>query len=120
MLDPGGMQVKTDKEGRFRAAGLVPGQEYALWEANRLRPAGSPGILGETGKNKDLDDVTIDAGNREAIPIRPSDSSPSPLGERGARQAASGVRNRLKNLVPSPSRAPLLAEDSSRLRTGQT
>jgi hypothetical protein len=58
-----GVQVKTDKDGRFRAEGLVPGQKYDIWEANRARPGGVPGILVETGKDKDLGDVTIDAGN---------------------------------------------------------
>jgi RNA polymerase sigma factor (sigma-70 family) len=60
---PGGTQVKTDKEGRFRAAGLVPGQKYDLREANSVRPGGKPDIVVEPGKNKDLGDVTIDTGN---------------------------------------------------------
>jgi RNA polymerase sigma factor (sigma-70 family) len=52
-----GVQVKTDKDGRFRAEGLVPGQKYDLWEANRVRPGGVRDILVEPGKNKDLGDI---------------------------------------------------------------
>jgi RNA polymerase sigma factor (sigma-70 family) len=56
------VQVKTDKDGRFRATGLVPGQKYDLREANVQRPAGVPNVVVEPGKNKDLGDVTIDSG----------------------------------------------------------
>jgi protocatechuate 3,4-dioxygenase beta subunit len=63
LLLDGGEQVKTDKDGRFRAKGLVPGQKYDLYEANVMRPAGVRDVVVEPGKDKDLGDVTIDSGN---------------------------------------------------------
>jgi RNA polymerase sigma factor (sigma-70 family) len=58
-----GVQVKTDKEGRFRAEGLVPGQKYDIWEANTARPGSVRNVLVESGKDKNLGEVTIDSGN---------------------------------------------------------
>jgi protocatechuate 3,4-dioxygenase beta subunit len=50
--------VTTDKGGRFRAAGLVPGQEYWVWD-----PGGLPRVFArvrvEPGKLKDLGDVKM-------------------------------------------------------------
>jgi protocatechuate 3,4-dioxygenase beta subunit len=50
--------VKTDKDGLFRIEGLVPGQRYHLW-ANQT--PGNVQIVVESGKNKDLADVVLDA-----------------------------------------------------------
>jgi len=65
LYGPGGVQVKTDKDGRFRADGLVPGQKYDLMPRDRsLRLTGSAtDIVVESGKDKDLGDVTADSGN---------------------------------------------------------
>src|SRR5205823_6428780 len=61
LIGPGGVQVKTDKEGRFRAEGLVPGQKYILsWVNRRPQLRGiARGIVVEPAKNKDLGDITI-------------------------------------------------------------
>src|SRR5262249_52162017 len=48
--------VVTDKEGRFRAEGLVPGQEYHLARAGPLTTLAG-GVTVEPGKDKDLGDV---------------------------------------------------------------
>jgi RNA polymerase sigma factor (sigma-70 family) len=64
LLGPGGVQVKTDKEGRFRADGLVPGQKYDLVPLKQLRIVGpKDAIVVEPGKDKDLGDVTLESGN---------------------------------------------------------
>jgi RNA polymerase sigma factor (sigma-70 family) len=63
MEGPGGVQVKTGKDGRFLAEGLVPGQKYDLLAANRARSGGlRQGVVVESGKDKDLGDLTIDLG----------------------------------------------------------
>jgi protocatechuate 3,4-dioxygenase beta subunit len=53
-----GRSVLTDKEGRFRAVGLVPGQEYWVWE-----PGGFPRVFArvvlEPGQNKDMGDIKL-------------------------------------------------------------
>jgi RNA polymerase sigma factor (sigma-70 family) len=49
--------VVTDKEGRFRAEGLVPGLTYYVMRAGRLTTLGTVSV--EPGKNKDMGDVTI-------------------------------------------------------------
>jgi hypothetical protein len=50
--------VTTDKEGRFRAEGLVPGQEYWVWQ-----PGGKPRVFAtvvvEPGKDKDMGDIQM-------------------------------------------------------------
>jgi RNA polymerase sigma factor (sigma-70 family) len=58
---PGGRDAKTDKDGRFRVEGLVPGQKY------RLSPANLPGaqmhlevLVVESAKTSDLGQITID------------------------------------------------------------
>jgi RNA polymerase sigma factor (sigma-70 family) len=64
LLGPGGTQVRTDKEGRFRAEGLVPGQKYDLSPAHQPRArGGAHNIVVEPGKTKDLGNLTIDTGN---------------------------------------------------------
>jgi protocatechuate 3,4-dioxygenase beta subunit len=64
LMGPGGVQVKTDKDGRFRAEGLVPGQKYNLSPASSSvsLPGGGPQIVVESGKNKELGDVTAGSG----------------------------------------------------------
>jgi RNA polymerase sigma factor (sigma-70 family) len=60
---PGGVQVKTGKDGRFLADGLVPGQKYDLLAANRARGGGlRSSVVVESGKDKDLGDLTLDSG----------------------------------------------------------
>jgi RNA polymerase sigma factor (sigma-70 family) len=58
---PGGFQVKTDKDGRFRAEGLVPGQPYTLTRetANIVDTALPRGVVVEPGKKKDLGDLVV-------------------------------------------------------------
>jgi RNA polymerase sigma factor (sigma-70 family) len=55
----GGLQITTDKEGRFRLEGLVPGVSYTI-----MRPKVAATVLVEvvveSGKNKDLGDLKID------------------------------------------------------------
>jgi RNA polymerase sigma factor (sigma-70 family) len=49
--------VVTDKEGRFRAEGLVPGPTYYVMRAGPLTTLGAVSV--EPGKNKDMGDVKI-------------------------------------------------------------
>jgi hypothetical protein len=61
---PGGVQAKTDKEGRFRADGLVPGQKYDLVPLKQSRIVGrKDAIVVEPGKDKDLGDISLESGN---------------------------------------------------------
>ncbi len=64
LIGPGGVQVTTDKDGRFRADGLVPGQKYNLSPASRTMHVarGGPVIVVESGKDKKLGDVTVESG----------------------------------------------------------
>jgi RNA polymerase sigma factor (sigma-70 family) len=64
LMGPGGVQVKTDEAGRFRAEGLVPGQKYSLSPAPRSLDVrrGGPEIVVESGKDRDLGDVTVESG----------------------------------------------------------
>jgi hypothetical protein len=64
LMGPGGVQVTTDKDGRFRAEGLVPGQKYDLSPASRTMHVarGGPVIVVESGKDKMLGDVTVESG----------------------------------------------------------
>ncbi|AGA31155.1 M56 family metallopeptidase [Singulisphaera acidiphila] len=52
--------VKTDKEGRFRAEGLIPGQSYRfqLWKGSELRETPINAVI-TRGETKDLGDVSI-------------------------------------------------------------
>jgi hypothetical protein len=59
LLGPGAVQVKTDKGGRFRVEGLVPGQKYDLREANRRRLGRAHAIVVESGKDKDLGNIKV-------------------------------------------------------------
>jgi RNA polymerase sigma factor (sigma-70 family) len=59
-IGPGGVQVKTDKDGRFRTAGLVPGQKYMLYPAERsLSLKRGFDIVVESGQDKDLGEITV-------------------------------------------------------------
>ena len=51
--------IKTDKDGRFRVAGLVPGLKYSLYLTNGSVVAGWPvkGATIKAGEVKDLGDV---------------------------------------------------------------
>ena len=48
-------ELKTDKDGRFRAEGLVPGQDYILWLPRVQRVLVNAVV--EPGKHKDLGDL---------------------------------------------------------------
>jgi hypothetical protein len=57
---PGGFQVKTDRDGRFRAEGLVPGQKYTM-NRNTANIADTlPEVVVESGQRKDLGDLAVD------------------------------------------------------------
>jgi RNA polymerase sigma factor (sigma-70 family) len=54
----GSQEVTTDKDGRFRVAGLVPGQEYDIRKSALNFPAL---VTVKPGEHKDLGDVKLDA-----------------------------------------------------------
>ena len=54
--------VTTDKEGRFRVEGLVPGQEYWVSPYNQLWRIFAR-LHVEPGKHKDLGDVKLQSDN---------------------------------------------------------
>ncbi len=61
--------LKTDKEGRFRVEGMVPGQEYSGIATSRKEGVGYLGtaidhVVLEPGETRDLGDV-------RARPVRP-------------------------------------------------
>ena len=51
--------IKTDKDGRFRVAGLVPGLKYSLrvWKGNRIIGEAVRNVVVKAGEIKDLGDV---------------------------------------------------------------
>jgi beta-lactamase regulating signal transducer with metallopeptidase domain len=51
--------IKTDKDGRFRVAGLVPGLKYSLrvWKGNRIIGEAAQNVVVKTGEIRDLGDV---------------------------------------------------------------
>jgi hypothetical protein len=53
-----GRSVTTDKEGRFRAEGLVPGEEYWVSEPAAF-PRVSAGVIVEPGKHKEMGDIKM-------------------------------------------------------------
>jgi hypothetical protein len=58
----GGSQwVTTDKDGRFRAEGLVPGQEYVVeeWDKTPSLPRIYAPVVVEPGKHKDMGDLKL-------------------------------------------------------------
>jgi RNA polymerase sigma factor (sigma-70 family) len=55
----GGVEAKTDQDGRFRAEGLVPGQKYRLARPNQIDERLAE-VLGESGKRKDLGDLIVE------------------------------------------------------------
>jgi RNA polymerase sigma factor (sigma-70 family) len=54
---PGGFQVKTDRDGRFQAEGLVPGQKYTMTRNISNIADTLPEIAVESGEKKDLGDI---------------------------------------------------------------
>jgi RNA polymerase sigma factor (sigma-70 family) len=54
-------RVTTDREGRFRAPGLVPGQQY--WVELSRSPQSRRFVAVESGKNKELGDIKAFLGN---------------------------------------------------------
>ena len=57
-----GRSVITDKEGRFRALGLVAGQEYWVWEPGSI-PRVFAQVTVEPGKHKDMGDIKMTERN---------------------------------------------------------
>jgi hypothetical protein len=55
----GYVEVKTGRDGRFRADGLVPGQKYRLLR-EQTSDAELAQLTVEPGKTKDLGDLTVD------------------------------------------------------------
>jgi RNA polymerase sigma factor (sigma-70 family) len=53
----GYQEVKTDKEGRFRAEGLVPGQGYRVF--GYTSPRDFANVVVEPGQHKDLGDIKV-------------------------------------------------------------
>src|SRR5262249_36592868 len=52
---PGGFEVKTDKDGRFRAEGLVPGQKYMMTRhVSNLADTLPRAVTVESGKKNEL------------------------------------------------------------------
>jgi hypothetical protein len=47
--------ITTDKQGRFRLEGLVPGMKYDMW--NPRTKFGFATIVPEPGKHKELGDI---------------------------------------------------------------
>jgi RNA polymerase sigma factor (sigma-70 family) len=56
----GGQLVTTDKQGRFRAEGLVAGQPYWVWDGSGSFPRVFTETAVESGKNKDLGDLKME------------------------------------------------------------
>jgi hypothetical protein len=54
--------VTTDKEGRYRVVGLVPGQEYWVWEPGSL-PRVWAQVTVEPGQHKDMGDIKMTQRN---------------------------------------------------------
>jgi RNA polymerase sigma factor (sigma-70 family) len=58
---PGGFQVKTDREGRFRADGLVSGQKYTMnRNIDNIADTLPSGVVVEPGQRKDLGDLAVE------------------------------------------------------------
>jgi hypothetical protein len=58
----GGWQtITTNAQGRFRAEGLVPGQEYVVWEygQNASLPRVYAPVVVEPGKHKEMGDIKM-------------------------------------------------------------
>jgi RNA polymerase sigma factor (sigma-70 family) len=51
--------VTTDKQGRFRAEGLVAGLEYWVWDASGSFPGVFARVVVESGKHKDMGDIKM-------------------------------------------------------------
>ena len=54
-----GQWVTTDREGRFRAEGLVAGQVYWVWDASGSFPRVFAKVEVEPGQHKDMGDITM-------------------------------------------------------------
>jgi hypothetical protein len=69
LSDAGGLgqRVTTDKDGRFRAEGLVPGQEYWVyeWDDSPSFPRVFAPVVVEPGKHKDIGDIKMTQRRRE-------------------------------------------------------
>jgi RNA polymerase sigma factor (sigma-70 family) len=54
----GTIKAKTDREGKFRAEGLLPGRDYRVQVADKPSPL-TDHFTTEPGKNKDLGDIKV-------------------------------------------------------------
>ncbi len=66
LVGPGGVEVRTDKKGRFRADGLVPGQVYwgrPLRDPQRLLNLYFKGFTVKPGEVKDLGEAKVQRNN---------------------------------------------------------
>jgi hypothetical protein len=57
--------IKTDKDGRFRLSGLVPGLKYSLtvWTGSRFAVRAAEDVSTKAGELKDLGDIKVMADN---------------------------------------------------------
>jgi protocatechuate 3,4-dioxygenase beta subunit len=61
---PGGVEVKTDRDGRFRAGGLVPGQKYTMTRnVSNIADTLPREVIVESGKTKELGDLAVPVEN---------------------------------------------------------
>ena len=65
---PGGFQVKTDRDGHFRAEGLVPGQKYMMTRhVSNLADTLPRAVTVESGKKNELGDLTVTVNDPDRI-----------------------------------------------------
>jgi RNA polymerase sigma factor (sigma-70 family) len=61
---PGGLEVKTDPQGRFRAEGLVPGHKYLMTRnLSNIADSLPREVTVESGKKKELGDLAVPVAN---------------------------------------------------------
>ncbi len=58
---PGGVRTQTDRDGRFRADGLAPGQKYTVQPASPVRITTVTSFQVEPGQTKDLGNIQLKA-----------------------------------------------------------
>jgi len=53
--------IRTDKDGRFRATGLVPGLKYSLrvWKGRMIAGVAAKDVTTGAGEIKDLGDIRV-------------------------------------------------------------
>ena len=57
--------IKTDKDGRFRVSGLVPGLKYSLnvWKDGAIIGQPAKDVIIKAGETRDLGDIKVMAAN---------------------------------------------------------